>query len=520
MIEEMLNNVSATSLKNYAENQIKLAQKAMTDWVQMVGKRELIQIRDKAGWKESIECDVIDLTSSQYDQTFENAPFYRKSIVIQARQAKTPEIVIHRNDQADVIANIGDWVIHSPAESEPYVIKNEEFAALYVPIDEQANNFISVGRPVKAVKTNKNVAFLSPWAQLQVIKAGGYLLDNNQGERYGVPEDVFEKTYQQINDIPMRFIDHSGKHNETRCKLVDLKSSVYSDLFDASPFFIKHSLVYARQASTLEIIETPLDATQNTASPGDWIVNNPGERPYIIRASKFFQLYRPLPDTKGVFLSAGKPIKAVQIHEDVVFFAPWGELQAVKANGWIIQGINQERYGIDSASFSNTYKPVSHLKLTFKHTNGFDATIDCRIVDLHSSHFNKSFENAELYHKQVEVKAHQIDRIEVIVSEDDASSVTANPGDWIVTPEADKPYVIKQSQFPRLYQPKENEKGVFISLGRPVKAIPADENICFLAPWGEMQGVQAGGRLLTNADGERYGISASDFARFYVPYTS
>ncbi len=125
--------------------------------------------------------------------------------------------------------------------------------------------------------------------------------------------------------------------------------------------FKKSVEIRARRAVPGEVIETGLDATKNTAEEGDWIVTNPNGEQYIVKDDKFQARYEPKEGEDGVFVSKGLPVKAVQVDRNIVFKAPWGELQAVKAGGYIIESGN-ERYGIDQDAFLKTYKPVEEVE--------------------------------------------------------------------------------------------------------------------------------------------------------------
>lgn len=146
-----------------------------------------------------------------------------------------------------------------------------------------------------------------------------------------------------------------GIKENVNCKVVDLATEEYDKAFKNADFFVKSAEIEARQAIEEENVETGLDATKNVANIGDWIVTNPGGEQYVISKEKFSQLYKEKENEEGSFVSAGKPVKAIRTEKNIVFTAPWGEEQSVKAGGYVIEN-NEERYGIDEQVFRDTYK--------------------------------------------------------------------------------------------------------------------------------------------------------------------
>lgn len=517
-IDDLLKNSAAAEILDYGRKQMAITRETIMDWMSKIGQTQSIRMYNEDSELEVVTCETVNLMTSDYDEAFEEAPFYIKDVEIEARQATIPEIVIkYDSDRADVVANIGDWIVKNPNEEQPYVIPKEDFSSFYMPKEGEPGIYVSVGKPVKAIPTDRNIAFVAPWGQLQVVKSGGYILQNSKGERYGISRKLFIATYKKVTHLPMRFVRHTGQREEIPCRLVDLNSREYDQKFENATFFKKNVEVFARQATTLEMIQTELDATRNTASPGDWIVSNPGESPYVVAAEKFARLYVPKKGEENIFVSAGKPVKAVQVTSDIVFLAPWGELQAVRTGGYIIQGVEGERYGIDQVSFEKTYEAVEHLSMAFTDHEGNEYDVPCKMVDLHTPEYDQMFADAKRYRKRVEVNARPAEDQEVVYTDLDATHNTARLGDWIVHNPGEKPYVIRGDQFKRLYRPKEGVEGIYVSVGRPVKRARIAEDIVFIAPWKELQAVQAGGSILENEDGERYGISEQSFIETYEP---
>ena len=89
----------------------------------------------------------------------------------------------------------------------------------------------------------------------------------------------------------------------------------------------------------------------------DWIVTAPDGERYIVKDKTFREKYRPDPGEPGAFLPAGKPMEAVQVHENIRFVAPWGEEELLVAGGYLMLdpgGI----YGVAADEFRKTYKRV------------------------------------------------------------------------------------------------------------------------------------------------------------------
>lgn len=151
-----------------------------------------------------------------------------------------------------------------------------------------------------------------------------------------------------------------GDDEKVYCKEVDLNSSKFDEVFEDAPSYVKNAEVNARQIKPGEeqTVRTELDATESDAKVGDWIVTNPGGESYVVKNDVFQNAYQPTSED-GVFVSVGVPVKAVKINENIVFMAPWGSEEGVKAGGFIVErSDNGERYGIEREAFLDTYEEV------------------------------------------------------------------------------------------------------------------------------------------------------------------
>jgi hypothetical protein len=97
----------------------------------------------------------------------------------------------------------------------------------------------------------------------------------------------------------------------------------------------------------------------------------------------------------------------------------------------------------------------------------------------------------------------------------------AKPGDAIVTGEAGERYVIDRKRFDELYRPDPRDGSRYVSTN-VVRAIWLAEATELLAPWGEMQRVEAGGFVVQPLDrpDDVYLIEGQAFAAAYSPAES
>lgn len=150
------------------------------------------------------------------------------------------------------------------------------------------------------------------------------------------------------------------------CRRVDMLKE-YAEAFKTADSYRKVGTVEARQAKEREEIATSQDGMKNFAEPGDWIIQNPGDKdPYVfgskedpieVRQAKFAKKYDVIEGEEGKFRPKGI-IKAIKVNENIVFDTSWGEKMAVKAGGWVADG----GYAIAEDSFNNTYEKIEEKK--------------------------------------------------------------------------------------------------------------------------------------------------------------
>ena len=91
---------------------------------------------------------------------------------------------------------------------------------------------------------------------------------------------------------------------------------------------------------------------------------------------------------------------------------------------------------------------------------------------------------------------------------------TGEPG-WIVTNPGGEEYIITDANFKKKYEvDPENEKQ-YKPKGGPVMSVKTDEDISFVAPWGEEMRIKKGGALIVNSRDDIYGIQEKEFNDTY-----
>ena len=101
-------------------------------------------------------------------------------------------------------------------------------------------------------------------------------------------------------------------------------------------------------------VETTKTAGQNAA----YKVTNPLGEQYLIEPDKFEKLYEKS-ETEGIFRSKWDPVPVVKVNENVSFTAPWGEEMRIKAGGVLVNGGDNDIYGIQEDEFAATYDIVT-----------------------------------------------------------------------------------------------------------------------------------------------------------------
>ncbi len=161
-------------------------------------------------------------------------------------------------------------------------------------------------------------------------------------------------------------------------------------LLSRGKIYIKFKPVLAEKTESTRKVVTRTSSgieTENTASPGDYIVENiteAGEQ-YVLRAAKFKQLYKKTQSFKNgkrVYLPKGR-VHGVQIDEEICqilgagkkfeIMAPWGQPQTLRLGDFLVSPPGYlEFYGIAGKEFEETYRLKTHKKKT--HDKGATVT--------------------------------------------------------------------------------------------------------------------------------------------------
>ncbi len=89
--------------------------------------------------------------------------------------------------------------------------------------------------------------------------------------------------------------------------------------------------------------------------------------------------------------------------------------------------------------------------------------------------------------------------------------------DWIVTNPDGEQYIVPDKTFRKKYEVEVDAEGYHRPKGGPVKAVQINEDISFMAPWGEKMNIEKGGYLVVNAPNDIYGIQQEEFNNTYKP---
>lgn len=87
---------------------------------------------------------------------------------------------------------------------------------------------------------------------------------------------------------------------------------------------------------------------------------------------------------------------------------------------------------------------------------------------------------------------------------------------WVVTNSTGEQYIVSDSVFKKKYERIAGTENRYKPIWNPITAAQIDENICFVAPWGETQNLIAGGYLVFNKEyDDVYGIQQEEFNETY-----
>ncbi len=133
--------------------------------------------------------------------------------------------------------------------------------------------------------------------------------------------------------------------------------------------------------------------------------------------------------------------------------------------------------------------------------------------------------NVESYQKSGKINARAGRIGEVIVTvmanglQETKNTVAADengiPG-WVVTNSTGEQYIVKDAVFRSKYEKIDGTDDEFRPVWNPITAAQVDENICFVASWGETQNLVSGGYLVFNKTfDDIYGVQQEEFNKTY-----
>jgi len=154
------------------------------------------------------------------------------------------------------------------------------------------------------------------------------------------------------------------------CEPIDLNTPEYNRAFAEADYWVKTVPIKARQIEPgkTELVTVKSGATFDTVNQGDWVCASYSGEEYR-GPDDFDDIYEPIPARPGWFKPRWDPRKLIEVDRDVIFMAPWGEKQAVKKGGFLMertvrggkQAGKTERYGIARKDAIPDMKPVSSL---------------------------------------------------------------------------------------------------------------------------------------------------------------
>ena len=131
----------------------------------------------------------------------------------------------------------------------------------------------------------------------------------------------------------------------------------------------------------------------------------------------------------------------------------------------------------------------------------------------------------EEYIKTVKIKArHALDGEEIITKMADNHVETKcrvhDSCHMVITNPNGEEYVVSCADFNERYDEAPEKGGIYIPKPLPQKMLLIDEDIEFMAPWGEVMSIRAGGALnITKIEkGYIYGIQPLEFKQTYKKY--
>lgn len=100
---------------------------------------------------------------------------------------------------------------------------------------------------------------------------------------------------------------------------------------------------------------------------------------------------------------------------------------------------------------------------------------------------------------------------------EETRQIIKNTDMFVITNSSGEVYAIREETLNKNYIKGEKD-GEYIAKATPRKMIEIDENISFIAPWGEIMNLQAGAWLNIDDMNKIYGINPKEFYETYIEY--
>lgn len=146
----------------------------------------------------------IDLFIPKVTEMFNNSTIYRKSVLVDATQVSTPQVLetVLENGLVETTrtVDVGEWIVTNP-NGEQYAIIDEKFKARYV---KELNRYRAKGRAFVIPNfTDGDVEITAPWGEPQYGDKDCYFASatdekgNISNDRYIIGGKEFLETYEE-----------------------------------------------------------------------------------------------------------------------------------------------------------------------------------------------------------------------------------------------------------------------------------------------------------------------------------
>lgn len=86
---------------------------------------------------------------------------------------------------------------------------------------------------------------------------------------------------------------------------------------------------------------------------------------------------------------------------------------------------------------------------------------------------------------------------------------------WIVTNPSGEEYIVPNKTFMKKYELDEKNPELYKPKGEPILAVQINEDVSFVAHWGEEMNIKSGGFLVCSNENDIYGIQKEEFFETY-----